>query len=111
MTDVSPLERVRAYYRDLNTGNSDTVARNFTPDANHFYTRLPTNRSARAFSGITLDDYLKKINVIEFSAKALRRFSKTIKEFSSIEGMDGHYRSAQMRLDREPAKLKYKKVR
>jgi ketosteroid isomerase-like protein len=47
-TDVSPLERVKAYYRDLNTGDTDKVARHFHPDANHYYTRLEPNRSGLA---------------------------------------------------------------
>ena len=47
MSDFTPLERVRAYYRDLNTGDVEKVARHFHPDANHFYTRLgPAPRRA-----------------------------------------------------------------
>ena len=46
MTDFTPLERVRAYYRDLNTGDMEKVARHFHPDANHFYTRLGPHRGA-----------------------------------------------------------------
>ena len=40
MNDFTPLERVRAYYRDLNTGDPEKVARHFTPGAHHYYTRL-----------------------------------------------------------------------
>ena len=47
MNDLTPLERVRAYYRDLNTGDTEKVARHFHPDANHFYTRLGPHRGAR----------------------------------------------------------------
>ena len=36
MSEFTPLERVRAYYRDLNTGDVEKVARHFHPDANHF---------------------------------------------------------------------------
>ena len=46
--NVTPLERVKAYYRDLNTGDTEKVARHFHPDANHYYTRLQPNRSGRA---------------------------------------------------------------
>jgi ketosteroid isomerase-like protein len=53
MSDMTPLERVRAYYRDLNTGNVDKVARHFHPDANHYYTRLGPHRSAREIGEIT----------------------------------------------------------
>ena len=48
MAELTPLERVKAYYRDLNTGNSERVARHFQPSAHHYYTRIPTNeRSPR----------------------------------------------------------------
>jgi ketosteroid isomerase-like protein len=40
MPDLTPLERVRAYYRDLNTGDPEKVARHFHPEATHYYTRL-----------------------------------------------------------------------
>ena len=53
MSDFTPLERVRAYYRDLNTGDVEKVARHFQPDANHFYTRLGPHRSAQEIGEIT----------------------------------------------------------
>jgi len=36
MAELTPLERVRAYYRDLNTGNVEKVTRHFQTSANHF---------------------------------------------------------------------------
>jgi ketosteroid isomerase-like protein len=36
---VTPAERVRAYYVDLNSGDHEAVARHFTEDAVHYYTR------------------------------------------------------------------------
>ena len=53
MSDLTPIERVRAYYRDLNTGDVEKVARHFHPQANHFYTGLEPNRSARAIGEVT----------------------------------------------------------
>ena len=53
MADLTPLERVRAYYRDLNTGNPEKVARHFLTDANHYYTRLAPMRSAREIGELT----------------------------------------------------------
>jgi ketosteroid isomerase-like protein len=51
MSDFTPLERVRAYYRDLNTGDKEKVARHFHPDANHFYTRLGPHCGADSIAG------------------------------------------------------------
>ncbi len=53
MAELTPLERVRAYYRDLNTGNVEKVGRHFQPNANHYYTRLEPNRSAQAIGELT----------------------------------------------------------
>jgi ketosteroid isomerase-like protein len=37
--DVTPEARVRAYYADLSSGDAAAVARHFTEDAVHYYTR------------------------------------------------------------------------
>ena len=41
---MGPLERVRAYYDDLSSGDADAVARHFTEDPVHYYTRRPPHR-------------------------------------------------------------------
>jgi ketosteroid isomerase-like protein len=43
---VSPEERVTAYYADLRTGDAQRVARHFTDDAVHYYTRRAPDRGA-----------------------------------------------------------------
>jgi len=43
-------ERVRAYYEDLNSGDADRVARHFTEDAVHYYTRREPHVGARAIA-------------------------------------------------------------
>lgn len=41
------LDHVRSYYEALNTGDPDEVARYFTDDATHYYTRLGPHEGAR----------------------------------------------------------------
>ena len=36
---MTPEERVRAYYDDLSSGDAEAVARHFSEDAIHYYTR------------------------------------------------------------------------
>ena len=48
--DLTPAERVRAYYEDLNSGDADKVARHFTDDAVHYYTRREPHVGARAIA-------------------------------------------------------------
>ena len=47
---LSPAERVRAYYADLNAGDAQRVARHFTDDAVHWYTRREPHAGARAIA-------------------------------------------------------------
>jgi ketosteroid isomerase-like protein len=47
---VTPAERIRAYYEDLNSGDADKVARHFTDDAVHYYTRREPHVGARAIA-------------------------------------------------------------
>jgi ketosteroid isomerase-like protein len=44
------LDHVRSYYESLNTGDADAVARHFTDDAVHYYTRRDPHVGARAIA-------------------------------------------------------------
>ncbi len=41
------LDHIRSYYDALNTGDPEAVARHFTDDAVHYYTRLGPHEGAR----------------------------------------------------------------
>ena len=45
---MTPAERVRAYYEDLNSGDASSVSRHFTDDAVHYYTRRDADVGAQA---------------------------------------------------------------
>ena len=49
---MTGIERVRAYYEDLNTGDAEAVSAHFTEDAVHYYTRLGPHGGGR-----TIADY------------------------------------------------------
>jgi ketosteroid isomerase-like protein len=44
---VRPVERVRAYYEALATGDAEAIAAHFTDDAIHYYTRRAPHLGAR----------------------------------------------------------------
>ena len=46
----APLDHVRSYYEALNTGDADAVARHFTDDAVHWYTRREPHVGPRAIA-------------------------------------------------------------
>ncbi|HRZ86954.1 MAG TPA: histidinol dehydrogenase [bacterium] len=58
---------------------------------------LPTGGSARAFSGLSVDDFMKKVNVVKYSKQALKGAERNLLKFAEIEGLDGHGRSVSIR--------------
>jgi histidinol dehydrogenase len=59
---------------------------------------LPTAGTARYASALGVEDFQKKINLMQFSKKSLRRFEGDVKRFAEWEGLEGHYRSVQVRM-------------
>ncbi len=58
---------------------------------------LPTGGTARLFSGLTVDDFLRRSSVVELSRRELKTLLPTIETFGRVEGLDGHARSASIR--------------
>ena len=58
---------------------------------------LPTGGTARFSSPLSVDDFVKKIQVTSFPAAALDAVRKDVAEFAMAEGLDGHARSALIR--------------
>jgi len=59
---------------------------------------LPTAGTARYASALGVEDFQKKINLMEFSKKILSEFEKGVKRFTEWEGLEGHYRSVAIRM-------------
>ena len=59
---------------------------------------LPTAGTARFSSPLGVEDFIKRTNVMRFNESALRRFEKDVKRLAEWEGLEGHYRSVQMRI-------------
>lgn len=58
---------------------------------------LPTGGTARFFSTLGVDSFLKKSNVISFSRKDLDRWGKKAARFARLEGLEAHARSILVR--------------
>ena len=58
---------------------------------------LPTNRTARFFSPLSVDDFVKKSSVICYSKEALERDSADIERFAKEEGLTAHANSIAVR--------------
>jgi histidinol dehydrogenase len=59
---------------------------------------LPTAGTARFSSPLGVEDFIKRTNLMRFNRNALRRFVKDVKRFAEWEGLEGHYRSIQIRM-------------
>lgn len=60
---------------------------------------LPTGGTARFFSPLSLDDFVKKSSIVSFSAAGLQRLGKEIIHIAELEGLEAHARSVLMRLN------------
>jgi histidinol dehydrogenase len=60
---------------------------------------LPTGGTARFSSPLGVEDFVKRMNWMRFTKKALKGFEKDVKRFAEWEGLEGHYRAVQMRLE------------
>ncbi len=60
---------------------------------------LPTNGTARFFSPLNVDDFLKKTSIISYSREALSKVHKQIEMFAEEEGLTAHANSIRVRFE------------
>lgn len=65
---------------------------------------LPTNGSAKFFSPLSVDDFVKKSSIISYSKEALWPIHEDIIKFASAEGLTAHANSIAVRFEKN-AKL------
>jgi histidinol dehydrogenase len=76
----------------------------YTPEAAGDYLAgpnhtLPTGGTARFFSPLSVDDFVKKSSIIHFTRGGLQRVGADIVRITRLEGLDAHGRSVSLRLD------------
>ena len=62
---------------------------------------LPTNGTAKFFSPLNVDDFMKKTSIISYSKDALARVHKDIELFAKEEGLTAHANSIKVRFEEE----------
>ncbi len=62
---------------------------------------LPTNSTARFFSPLSVDDFVKKTSLISYSREALEKVHKDIELFAKKEGLTAHANSIAVRFEEE----------
>ena len=62
---------------------------------------LPTNGTARFFSPLSVDDFIKKSSVICYSKDELRKVYRKVVTFAEAEGLTAHANSVAVRFENE----------
>jgi len=75
----------------------------FTPESAGDYASgtnhtLPTGGFARAYAGVSLDSFVKKITFQQITEQGLQRLGPTVVEMANAEGLTAHARAVELRL-------------
>ena len=81
--------------------NSSEPVRDFFAGPNHV---LPTNGTAKFFSALSVDDFIKKSSIVYYSKSALQEIHKDIIQFASSEQLTAHANSIAVRFEEEDKK-------
>ena len=60
---------------------------------------LPTNGTAKFFSPLGVDDFIKKSSIISYSQEALEKVHKDIEQFATCEQLTAHANSIKVRFE------------
>ncbi|NIQ95410.1 MAG: histidinol dehydrogenase, partial [Desulfuromonadales bacterium] len=75
--------------------NTPEAAGDYLAGPNH---TLPTGGTARFFSPLSVDDFVKKSSIVSFSRPGIERLGRQIAHFADLEGLEAHGRSVSKRL-------------
>ncbi len=59
---------------------------------------LPTNGYARAYSGVSLDSFVKKITWQQLSKEGIKNISNAVEQMAAAEGLDAHKNAVTLRM-------------
>lgn len=62
---------------------------------------LPTNGTAKFFSALSVDDFIKKSSIISYSKEALQELAQDIQDFANAEHLTAHANSIKVRFENE----------
>jgi histidinol dehydrogenase len=75
---------------------SPESAGDYASGTNH---TLPTNGYAKAYSGVSLDSFVKKITFQQLQKNGLQNIGSTIEAMAAAEGLDAHKNAVTIRLN------------
>lgn len=74
---------------------SPESAGDYASGTNH---TLPTNGHAKAYSGVSLDSFVKKITFQQLNKQGVKNIGKAVQVIASAEGLDAHRNAITIRL-------------
>ncbi|SFD87966.1 histidinol dehydrogenase [Spirosoma endophyticum] len=111
---IDLLNAYAAEHLILSVENAETVAEqiinagsiflgNYTPESVGDYASgtnhtLPTNGFARAYSGVSLDSFVKKITIQHITPEGLQNVGPVVEAMAEAESLDAHKRAVSLRL-------------
>ncbi len=78
---------------------SPESAGDYATGTNH---TLPTNGYAKAYSGVSVDSFVKKITFQKLTKEGLENISKTVRTMAEAEGLTAHSEAVALRLQARP---------
>lgn len=77
---------------------------NYTPESCGDYASgtnhtLPTNGHAKAYSGVSVDSFTKKITVQNITVEGIKAIGPTVEAMAAAESLDAHKRAVSIRLN------------
>ena len=83
---------------------------NYTPESVGDYASgtnhtLPTNGFARAYSGVSVDSFVKKITFQQLTKEGIASLAPTVMEMAMAEGLQAHAQAVAIRLNNPTTQL------
>lgn len=90
-------------YNSLITNAGSVFYGHLTPESMGDYASgtnhtLPTSAYAKAYSGVSVDSFVKKITFQEINEEGIRNLGPVVESLAAIEGLDAHKNAVSIRL-------------
>jgi len=97
-------KRAEAVAKKINTAGAIFIGP-WTPEAVGDFAAgpshvLPTGGTAAFFSGLTVEDFRRRVSLIHFKKGDLEETASVVEAFGRVETLDAHVRSASIRLEK-----------
>lgn len=98
---ISCVDNEKIAERIINAGSvflgnySPESAGDYASGTNH---TLPTNGYAKAYSGVSIDSFVKKITYQKLTQQGLQNIASTVEQMAEAEGLEAHANAVRIRL-------------